>query len=348
MPSSERRLRAESLRQYTMQEIEDFQLGSYTAQLSSYSQLSMLFSYTNPMASYQVLTGTGLIEKRRELLSEPKEPLAAGAENAWLLGLLAGGGYVRKNDDRVIVESKNLDLLNACRSRFERAIDEVGLPNIRTNTGETSHGQSAVSFSGPGLKNLVGDMRRASWYFTIIEKFPWVLEQNAYVWKFLEGFYEKRGSVVGNVIRIHISDQGGSNFMIEMLTRVGTRNPVKGTKVNVLLTNSRDTNIFSNNIHPVTHSKEQGLRKFRSRRVTQGGQTFYTSEEITEEWAFLCKELGRTPTSTEIDTLYEENLTRFNHLLYAHRFGKRSFREARIRLEELRQAAYSSNLSIPD
>lgn len=344
MSTPENHKRAENLRSVVRQEIEDFQ-GGTIERLSTIPELSTRFGYKSPKHPRRILARAKLLEERKLTQTERKYKLESSNELAWILGVLSGGGHAKKYE--IELESNNKELLTAFKSRGERVFKvnarlDLGRPHsVFGKVVETP----AVSFFNREASNAVGDLRKNYWQNTVLTMHRWILENEKYVWSFLEGFFEVRGSEYGinsetkgrgYSLQLSTSCIESANFLLELLVRVGLDNPKRGVR-GVFVRNLKDIKKFANNVHPVTSDKEVKLALYRDRAAQigrMGGKPFlYPDEQVIEEWTKAHDLLDHPPTTYDIEKLRREGVLMCSRKIFIRRFGAGSFRKARENLE---------------
>lgn len=351
MPTPEQYQRAENLRTYVRQEIEDLKAGKIH-RLSSYATLSARFGYKHYNSARTILRFTGLLQERRSAEMEAKYSPPPSSELAWIVGLLAGGGYVNEKKGDIVLGSDSNELLQVFKSRGERMFKEAAMEDTQH---KTTHGKTketpVVKFFNTQIARKLGNLKRGEWQNTVLSNHRWILDQERYGWSFLEGFFEKRGGVYGigsipsendYLILLKTSSLESVNFLIELMVRVGLGNPttVKSHKategiIGVALYNLNDIKRFTANVHSLDQDKAAKLSQLQERESQRGRKIWHTEEEAIDDWIKAHDILGHTPTSSEIDRLKHERVLKCSKTVYIDRFGQGSFVKARENLERV-------------
>jgi len=340
-PRSERK---QNLLNFAREEIDNFKSGTIT-RISSPEELGSRFDYkADTVTSYLSIEGIG---RKRKLLrrENPNEMLLPSRELVWMLGILTGGGHVETTNWKVISISDSNDVLL-------QSVKDVGERLFKTNAATDEKNKRIVLFHNVSVARQLGDLRSDRSNNTISEEHSWLLAEN-YIWSFIEGFFEKKGSVIDSgrskriifyTTHIHIA-----NFLAELLVRAGVENPrimfslsrstgIKGVSVSSLL----DIKLIADNIHSKINAKEQKLELFRHitpQRPLVNRVGVSSDEEVVHEWRLLRQLLGRSPKVEEIRKLKKEGKTRYSDGVYSYRFvrdyGKRDFNRARENLERI-------------
>ena len=321
--------RADALRQFVRTEIEQYKAREIR-KLSSLEELQERFRYKS------VYSVSNTLKRERHFMSKIIYPevLTPSRKLAWLVGLVSGGGYVALGNRGYNVEvySSNKELLET----FQSVVEDLFRVNVYLMR------DNAIFYS-KSLAIAFGDLRRSLWTETLVNKHNWIYTNPDYIWGFLEGFFELRGSVRSNYIKLNTSYTKIANCLGDLLYTGGVSSSrlqrdhskhegISGVCIGVL----RDQKVFAEHVHSVTPKKEAQLEKLRNRI----GKHYCTSErEIIDEWFCLNKILQHEPTSHEIRKLRSENKTLFAANTYTYHFGmdgdSKSFTLATQRLKEI-------------
>lgn len=152
---------------------------------------------------------------------------------AWILGVLAAGGNVKKNG-AITLSSKEFGLI----SKFADTGEAVfGLPAIcHTVEPKFRDGkqirpiQHQVSFNNIGLVEELGDFAGDDWAKKLGEgeKYHWIIQNPETAWAFLNGFYDINGTVTTTVskgktffsVNFGLSSEEVFNAISDLLDRV--------------------------------------------------------------------------------------------------------------------------------
>lgn len=351
MPTLENYQRAEALRKYVRQEVEDFRAGR-VPRLSNFAELSERFGYGSYNTSRTILATSGLLEERTSAEQNRFGLLTPSTELAWMIGILSGGGYVGRTGE-ISLRSDVPELLDTFESRGETIF---GLPAQRTERSKKSGWgtivtKDVVAFYNTTSASALGDLSRNNWSSTVINKHRWILEHGKYSWKLIEGFFEKRGTIYGRTagrgtkgdcILLTTSSPEGANFLSELCERLGIENPtirkfskpIKGVQ-GVTINRSVDINVFANNVYPISPDKEALLSNFRDRVVRRGRTILYSEQEVIEEWTRLAELLGYEPSLGDLKRLKQQGVSKYSPAVFINRFGQGSWSKARETLKAL-------------
>lgn len=339
MPNPENYQRAENLRNVVRQEIEDFGLGKIP-RLSNFPELSRRFGYASPSASRTILVSSGLLEERQLAKQSRFGFSTPGTEWAWMIGVLAGGGYVGQSGE-ISVRSDVPQLLDTFKSRGEIIFEIPSRSREQEKKTKMSVvTKGVVAFYSTQIASVVGDLNLDNWPSTVIDKHRWILEHERYSWKFIEGFFEKRGAVYGRtvgrgtksyMILLTTSSATGANFLAELCVRLGIETPTVRKSYQprgVTLNRSSDMNLLANNVFPVSPQKESLLVKLRDHLVHKGRDIVYSDQEVIDEWIRLQAILGHAPNSRELRRLKQDGISKYSPVVFA-RLGEGSHVKAR-------------------
>ncbi|OGH19809.1 MAG: hypothetical protein A3D74_04620 [Candidatus Levybacteria bacterium RIFCSPHIGHO2_02_FULL_37_13] len=288
-------------------------------------------------------------------LSLDSETIPPSRELAWMIGVLAGGGYSNPNDKRISMDSDNEEFVRAFKSAGERLFGVNA--SVRTKKGEDNTKKlKGIVFQGKKITNTIGDLRGSEWPRTIVEQHKWIIENSNYLWSFIEGIFDRRGNVSmgkDSVRGVFIySDYANvANFLAEILVRVGIRKPLiehdkrgkQGIK-GIRFENKQDLKYFADNIHSRIQGKEERLeacrqltvgRRKRSVEVPVKTSKRITKEDAISEWIRIKTFLGHTPNSGEIERLKRDGGTKYSSSVYYRRFGEGKFSKARENIEKI-------------
>lgn len=323
---------------FVRDEAEGFKRGEVT-HISSNEELRRQFGYSNASSFYRLLGREGLIQERKRLIMERgRERLMPSPDLAWMLGILAGGGYVMPENGAIGFTGREEHLLEAFKTTAEGLFNtNVFISSDEKNKGDEEKRYQRAHFHSTSIARALGDLRRNQWPQTLTEKHSWILDNPSYIWKFLNGFFEVRGHITSRGIIFTSSYLDIGNTLIDLLTRVGIDNPrfqAKGRTIKEIqgvgLHNLRDQKLFAQNISSKIPLKEQRLDHYRKKEISVN-----TRGDFIEEWKRLKKLLGHLPNSSEILELGRQGQTRFHYTSYSNRFGKGSYKKASEYLEKV-------------
>ncbi|MFH1535824.1 MAG: hypothetical protein ABIC96_02005 [Patescibacteria group bacterium] len=316
---SQRTLRprkAQQLINYSKDEVENFKSGDVD-RLSSINELSAQFGYS-PRTVYEVLSLSG-IAKERKLLKKDKEFIPSD-DLAWMLGSLSGGGTVD--------QSRGAILVNRTPRAFTQKFQSVGERLFGINA--KLHRDKPIFYDNETAQKL-GDLRIWSWPNTVLERHEWILTNQRYIWSFLTGLFDARGSIRGeeNPIIFHSKYSNVVNFTADLLVKCGIERPtILPTKQDleevqgVAIFNAKDKKTFATNVHSVIPEKEKMLREYRKESFRVSRVQVESERELIAEWKKLYDSLGHIPSAAEINMLKRNGKTRWSHGAYNYRFGR--------------------------
>jgi len=349
MPPRIERFQDQGLVSFAKEEVGKFRTGEM-GRISSYKELGVKFGCSTATA-FNYLNKKGMTEERRLIKKEIRsETLVPSPTLAWMIGVLAGGGEVRlrKGSERISLSSDDKVFLEKFKSTGEELFQSNAVTYKRyIQKGGKEYIQ--ILFCNQKMALTLGNLSRIQWPHTICDRHDWIFKDRRYVWSFLEGLFEPRGSIIikpkqrRRAIIFGTSYLHVANFIANLLVRVDVKNPmlVGCTRARegisgVAIYNLPDIKIFVDNIHSQSPKKEERLELLRNlpRRVIP------SNEEFIKEWVYLKDLLGRTPSFNEIQEFKKEGKTKYTPDAYSYRFGKRSkgkksFKEARNNLEKI-------------
>jgi len=202
---------------------------------------------------------------KKDTLSENLTP---SYSLAWMLGILAGGGENSLAKGKICLSSSDEYLLE--KFKF------IGQELFRTNptickryTQKNGKDYQIVTFFSHKMTTILGNFKREKWPDTLVGKYQWISMRQEYLWKFLEGFFETRGTIIlrpkhrSKGISFNTRYPHVASFIAELLSRAGIEKPRIEKKAGVVVSNSRDVKIIASNIHSVSPNKEKVLEFFR-------------------------------------------------------------------------------------
>lgn len=340
--------RVRELLNFVSQEIERFKAGEISA-ISSAEELGARFGYTSISRVHYHLKRAGLNLERRQIIKpEGLEIITPSTEWAWMMGVIAGGGHIN-NNGQIGFNDPNPELREAIKSRGEKLFNT----NAHLRTYEDPKASPHMVFNNRRIVSELGNFTRDQYVTTVSEKHGWVLGNNRYIWSFLEGIFETRGtwrrenkSSKSMGIVISAARRNEVNFLAELLVRVGINNPRVRTNTHYRqgvsglgISSLKDIKLFSENIHSVIPEKEEHLHFYRELDPMTKKFRKFTREEKIREWAWMTAILGRTPTSAEITQLKKFGIAKCWPKAFVDTFGMddggENFGNAKSTLENL-------------
>lgn len=335
---------------FVRKEIERFRLGE-SDNISLIEELRARFGYSNIRDVLHHLSKARLTEERRQAKEEMQrrnEIPKPSAELAWMLGVLSNGGYVHPLGKIVLSSSEDVDLCAKFKEVGEQLFkSDAHVGKISKEVGGRTYNR--IEFHNVEASRLLGDLRRTQWPQTIEGKHSWILTDKKYIWSFLEGIFDTRGSPTEDKprIRINTTSLNIANFIADLLLRVGiedfkiVNSSFTAEKINgISIGNLKDLKFFAENVQSSVASKETILEFFRQRTLRRPHELSISNEEIIEEWASLKRLLGHTPSLYEILELRRLGKTKYSPSVYAKKFGgseedksERNFPKARGSLD---------------
>lgn len=345
---SERSERKESLINYVQNELNNYRSGEVLS-LTTFDELHERFGYANRSSVIKILNKVGLIDERR--IARQFDPQSVSSRSmAWVLGSLAGGGYIGYGLNKGKVKMVNLpdELVHPFKSTAESLFSvNVTIQTVEFNRARGYKGiRNEVYFTNADVTSMLGDLRRDRWPFTITERHPWCLNNEEYTWALLEGFFELKGFVDHRSVYLLTSYPNVASFLTELLVRQGIHRPgiVKDYRyednsrtIGVQITNWREAQHFALHIHSHIPKKEEMLEEFRKRVARRKGPApgpLYSREEMIAEWQKARHILGHYPNSNELNNLHKDDRIKFSFHVYSRWFGG-SIKDVTATLEDL-------------
>lgn len=320
---------AQNLASFVHEEIINFRAGEISS-IIPIEELITKFGYSRGYIS-RILRITGLREERQAIQAENTrlaEIFTPSSELAWILGVLAGGGSVDRNNGEIS--------LGRSREGLDSTFISVGEKLFKLNVRYKNlmiGGEKECQrprFFDISLARALGDLRVDGWPHTILERYSWIFKNEAYMWVFLTGIFDTRVSVeVGKnrQMKFNSINPAAISFMLDLFSRVGIRRPFvtysEGKLSRVTIKNIKDLKFIAENIHSYVPDKEEKLRLLRKQSLKDGYERALSGNEVIAEWTRLCSEvLGHVPTCQEINWLYRQGKTKWTSTTYAYHFGK--------------------------
>lgn len=290
--------------------------------------------------------------KGKSEVNETDELIKPSRNLAWILGTLAAGGYVNLKTGYIEVSGKQPVLDRFKESGLNIFKKEITFHSY-THKG-SNHPYSRARLCSVDFARSIGDLRRNSWSNTINSRHVWIKdESNEYVWSFLEGFFDMRGSIssfsgrdqttpLHPVIYLSTTSSNGTNALLEMLGSVGidnafihrsknTREGVRG----VVISNLEDVRGIAEHISSSIPDKQKALENCQNRFPHLSKHFRYTDDELKSDWRMLASLLDRNPSSWDLRRDFQEAIRIHTERTYAQRFGNGNFATARRNLEKL-------------
>ncbi len=289
------------------------------------------------------LEQTGLFQHRSRLeTSTHLENLLPSEDFAWLLGALAGGGWVQKYE--ISLTSYSEELLSKFKSIGERLFKLNGHEYI-DKVNQDGRLYKKIKFSNKEAAEALGYLHPDQWPRTILDKHPWIHTHPNYIWKFLEGQLETGVSIdtkTNKRMNFNTHYRAVANTIADMLVHVGikkpTINPDKNTREGIkgiTVSNIKDLKVIAEHIHSVIPEIEDKLQFYRDLPEAKPRAEIRSDEEVIAEWRRLTNDLQRPPLSTDIQRLKRTDDTKFSHHVYINRFGDGTFTGAKAILDRI-------------
>lgn len=219
-----------------------------------------------------------------------QEVIFAPSRNlSWIIGILAGGGYV-SSSGMVYVNSSDKEL----HEYFSLNCETIFHLNVATHfqaTGKDGRRYDRSYFHNHHVADLLGDLRRTKWPETLQKKHSWILNNKDYVWGFIGGFFEVRGWVDPKLeagIKLSTSYPTVGYFLADLLTRVGIKKPginylKSKTEIRgVWIDKNDDIELFTDNVHSKIPRIEDLLRRYQQKIFSKNPWAHMTPQEIME------------------------------------------------------------------
>ncbi len=299
-------------------------------------------------------------ERRKEIYSE--RLITPGSDTAWFLGILCGSGSVTGKG--IMLSSQNTILADRFQETGESILQITGHKTVAVKANARTP-STTVSFNDVALGSTLAKLRRDSWPDDIISKYPWILSEDVYGWKFFEGFFETRGTITPRnkfvSIRIATYYMNVANFISALLVRLGLN------QSSIRLIGDKDTHygiagigIYQNEairyiaqrIKIIDDKKREKLRHIIEASNLRSHHHPDNYTQLLAEWDFLKEMLGKNPRYHEIVTLNKKGLTRFTAAVYRSWFTSEdtggSFSQAQSNIKVILQMLESGELVSPE
>lgn len=342
--SKERSERGKKLVAYVQDNIRRLEEGEIT-RLPTLKELAHHFGYSNSSSPHNFLARRGIWLGKYESYFQLPHP---SIDLSWFLGVLSAGGHLNLNKGEINLTNAPQSVLEKYRIVGERLFP-INIRRIRKKS-EDRRDVSSNNFSNVKAARFLGDLRSKSWAETIQAQHPWLITTPAYIWGFIQGFFDESGGIYtyerahkwDHRITLSCASHRGAGLLTEMLVRGGIKNPSidyetkTAEKVNaVTIYNLKDIQYFAKHVHSVVPEKERGLEYYRTGIFASRRPLIYTNERLIQEWCYIRRELNHDPSSHEIVLFQKAGKTRISPMAYAKRFGSGSFIKAREELERI-------------
>lgn len=362
MPKKENFQQAEALRGFVRDELVSYKNGELKS-VSSCREIASKFGYRSPAGIYYYLRGTGLIEDRKHLprsisRSISNVNLENSREGAWFIGALTAGGSINIRNGRVVLGSRDPEVLDAFRITGESLFKQPAISIRNIELGIKERNQNYVGLYSVGIARTLGDLSINNWAETVQNTHNWLVRNEKYIWGFIEGFFDLRGHIYMHTDRtlrqilLNNSSLKGANFLSELLLRAGIERPTvkfsqfaRDKVTGVKISNIRDCKTFAQNIHSRIAEKEILLDELRNRVGKWGTTKKYTDEQLIGEWARLTALFGCQPTASAITKLISSGEDSVSVRTFAIRFGGGNYAKARAELNKLIQVQAKTPVS---
>lgn len=252
---------------FAKEEMEKFKAGELK-KLSPYRELGRKFGCSGATV-LNYLDSAGMQKEINFLKKDTlNKELIPSHSLAWMLGILAGGGENNLAKGKICLSSSDEYLLKKFKSIGQELFGAN--PTIcKRYTQKNGKDYQIVTFFNRKMTSTLGDFKREKWPTTLVEEYHWISVRQEYLWKFLEGFFETRGTIILRPKHRHKSIYFNTrypqvaSFIAELLSRVDIEKPRIEKRSGVVVSNSRDIKIIAHNIHSVSPNKEKILESFR-------------------------------------------------------------------------------------
>ncbi len=354
-PKSER---AQNVIQYVRGEIELFSEGKLE-RMSTLTELAERFEYSVG-GIHRILSPISLIQTRHELEHQHyTEHLVPSPEYAWTLGVLAAGGNVRSRPASISLPASHDEIIDAFKLVGEHLFrtNAVELVQRKKSASGKQIERREIRFYNIAVTRAIGDFRMDNWPQTLQEVHSWILENEGFIWNFLQGFFELKGNIYSrgnrnkygiersNKLVFSTSSIHAAHFIAELLERVGINKPRiienqsrKNGVAGVSVQNLEDLSHFASNITSLVPQKEELLNNYRQidpSVIVSLRNRSPLPRELIEEYQRLVTMLGHAPSGREIDELSKKGITKWSREPYKTRFGEGNFSVAHRFLAKL-------------
>lgn len=259
-----RSARAQELIDFTRNELDCFRSGELL-RISTDEELKTRFGYATVGSFHPLLQKAGLVTERRALFLETGgERLSHSAEAAWILGVLSGRGSVG-NNGKICLLTQNEEFADAFKSVGDSLfrVDMRILPKIIEGKEYRE-----ARFDDRRVTRMLGDFKKEDgWTQTMREKHQWALENEEFMWRFLEGYCEARGVVDRKGLTIGTGSTEVADFLTELIQKLGLEQPhilkKSGKLRGIAIRNPQDIEKIAKCIHTHNPEKEKALDMYR-------------------------------------------------------------------------------------
>lgn len=264
-------------------------------------------------------------------------------EWAWMMGVLSVAGSISSTKIELISPHPELhDLFQLRGEMLFRASSQLFYRN--------SNKSPSVAFYSKSVASMLSDIRRNTWINALTNEHEWLLQDDKYIWSFLNGIFDVRGGVyktgrkkLPTIFVANSPTLTEALFLSGLLSRVGITEPAvtRGQYVTIKILSLKDSKLFAENIYSVIPKKDGQLDVFRKIQKETKIKA-YTEDEMIKEWFLIRTIIGHSPTTTEIKNLHDLELVNIDHRVYMRsQFGqgetKKSFKTARLKLDSMVQ-----------
>ncbi|OGM33468.1 hypothetical protein A2803_04710 [Candidatus Woesebacteria bacterium RIFCSPHIGHO2_01_FULL_44_21] len=248
--------------------------------------------------------------------SEKKEyTIEPSYDAAWFLGVLSTAGYTRIQGKRYAVrlQTQDSELIEKFSALGEQILETKPILYTNEYSDPNRKMSQTVQFSGKKAVTQTGDMRKSIWPATIARNHSWIMEDDIYLWKFIEGMFDASGHIgiaesskgVRGYLRINCPTQEGLVFINSLLQRLEFRNSQvylnpKG-RVGYIRNYSQEEVVnFSLSINSCITQKQESLEIMRKKGV-EIARRKEKSERIEEPSTNLAWTLGVLSAAGHVD-----------------------------------------------
>lgn len=297
------------IREFVNIELDRFKTGELS-RISSDRDLMNLFGYSTPLPLRNTLKVGGLVLERDHIMMElTRRSLAPSVELAWMLGVLTVGGYVDHiKFKEITLYHQDQSLLGAFKTKGEKLF-HCSPEETKKDRPDGTH-YRFVRFRNRFAAQILGDLRETQWPETMVTKYNWISSKSDYIWGFLEGFFEIRGSIDPkhrHEITIIATLFSHASYIKSLLEQAGIltarfekgkgrRDGIQG----IVMSETGGIKKFVQNIHSVRETKESLLESYRSYQPARRYSRFVDPEKDT-----LLEEYEKTLRSGQIMSFEE-------------------------------------------
>jgi len=304
---------------YAVDQFNKLRNGS-EASFPTEDELAQKFGYQHPQSVKRVLSEIGITKE--EIKKQSVElSIRPSMDLSWMLGVLCGGGS-SKNGRFFLQRSDNPELLAEFQAIGQRLFQKE--PQVK---------QNEVRFFSKQIRTELGDLTHNVWTETIRLRHSWILTQETYAWKFIEGLFDAKGHLEtgpgNNAFYFRTNNFKSAEFIKNLLISLGIQKSTihpkeqpQDTDINILYTigvfNIKDLKVIAANIYPKSPEKQTKLKAIDELPNP------VTPIELYAEWV---KE--ESPSSHRLAILHREGKTKFSRSVYERILGNGSFTVAK-------------------